>query len=251
MRVTIWVTNHPFSQRVAMSLKLGLKDDGVLATSLNYTDDTITATDVHIGYGVRRGMDEVYRRIGDAGRHWFNVDLGYFGASHFDGTYRIAYRGTQNKFDPLMQSEICPDIHPWKSSGEVALICPPTESAAGFFNVNEAQWLEDAQAHAAQLGLPAKIRYKGDLEKLEDALAVSGAVIAFNSSVAWQALRLGIPAFSNVNHSTLGSWHGDIWTIEGVKQLDRERLFRFMCANQLSLLDIQQGQLIPMLNRFV
>ena len=251
MRVTIWVTEHPYSQRIASSLKLGFKDDGIIATTLQYNDDNINATDVHIGYGVRRGMDEVYRRIGMARKHWFNIDLGYFGAAHFDGTYRIAYKGTQNKYDAQIQSETCPEISPWKTDGEFALICPPTESAAGFFGIDENRWLEQAQAHATQLGLTIKIRRKDDPEKLDDAFASAGAVITFNSSVGWKALQLGIPTFSDVMHSTLGSWHGDVKTIDGLKQLSRESLFRFMCANQLTLLDIQRGELLPMLKRFV
>ena len=109
--------------------------------------------------------------------------------------------------------------------------------------------MERASAHAAKLNLTPKIRRKGDTEHLDDAFATAGAVIAFNSSVAWKALQLGIPSFSDVNHSTLGSWHGDVQTIEGLKKLSRESLFRFMCANQLSLLDIQQGKLLPMLKR--
>ena len=251
MRVTIWVTEHEFSQRIASSLKLGFKDDGIVATPIHFSDESIHATDVHIGYGILRGMDAVYRRIETANKHWFNIDLGYFGAGHFDGQYRIAYKSTQNKYDPAIQSDTCPEISPWKTGGEFALICPPTESAAGFFNVDETQWLNDAQAHAKQLGLTAKIRRKGDPENLDDAFASAGAVITFNSSVGWKALQLGIPTFSDVTHSTLGSWHGDVNTIDGLKQLSRESLFRFMCANQLSLLDIQQGKLLPILKRFI
>lgn len=251
MRITIWVTDHPFSQRIAMSLKLGFKDDAVLATSLNYTQDAITATDVHIGYGVRRRMAEVYRDIAAVGRHWFNIDLGYFGAAHFDGQYRIAYKGTQNAFDKQVQSESCPEYAEWKTGGAYALICPPTESAADFFNINQPAWLERAQQRAVHLSLIPKIRRKDDPEKLEDAFATSGAVITFNSSVAWKALQLGIPAFSDVAHSTVGSWHGLAQTLEDIKSLSREQLFRFMCANQLSLLDMQQGRLLPILKRLI
>lgn len=140
-------------------------------------------------------------------------------------------------------------MDPWRDGGQFALICPPTESSAAFFNVDEAAWLERATAHATQLGLTPKIRRKGDAEHLDDAFATAGAVLTFNSSVAWKALQLGIPAFSDAQHSTVGSWHGSIQTMDELKKLNRESLFRFMCANQLSLLDIQQGKLLPMLKR--
>ncbi|NDE90250.1 MAG: hypothetical protein EB059_03805 [Alphaproteobacteria bacterium] len=249
MRITIWVTEHLYSQRIAAALKLGLGDDAVISTTLNYSDATINATDVHIGYGILRGMDKVYQRIADHGKHWFNIDLGYFGAAHFDGTYRIAYKATQNKYAAAIQSEQCPEIAPWKNTGDVALICPPTEHAASFFKVDHAAWLENAHALAKQLNLTPKIRRKDDPENLDDALAKTGAVITYNSSVAWKALQQGIPAFSDLENSTVGSWHGSIQTRDVLKQLSRESLFRFMCANQLTLLDMQQGKLLPMLNR--
>ncbi len=251
MRVTIWVTEHQISQRVGSSLKLGLKDDAVLATPIQYSDENINATDVHIGYGILRGMAEVYRRVEHAGKHWFNIDLGYFDPGHFEGQYRIAYKGTQNTFDARIQSDHCPDMDPWREGGQFALICPPTEHTTRFFNVNEATWLDQATAHATQLGLTPKIRRKGDTEHLDDAFATAGAVLAFNSSVAWKALQLGIPAFSDVEHSVVGSWHGTIQSIDELKKLSRESLFRFMCANQLSLLDIQQGKLLPILKRSI
>jgi hypothetical protein len=251
MRVTIWVTEHSYSQRVCSSIKAGFKDSAVLATPIQYSDDTINATDVHIGYGVIRGMGEVYARIGAAGKHWFNVDLGYFDARHFDGQYRIAHMGTQNKFDATIQAPTCPDMDPWKTDGEFALICPPTEQAAHFFKIDEVSWLEKANAQAGQFGLKPKIRRKGDTEHLDDAFASAGCIIAFNSSVAWKALQLGIPAISDIQHSTVGSWHGDVASLDAIKKLNRERLFRFMVANQLSLLDMQQGKLLPILKRYL
>ncbi len=249
MQVTIWITEHPYSQRVGMSLKMGFKNDGVLATPLDGSDEKINATDVHIGYGILRGMADVYRRIEKAGKHWFNVDLGYVDPGHFDGQYRIAYKNTQSLFDEKIQSEKCPKISPWKNGGDVALLCPPTDHTAAFFHIDDAAWIAAAEAKARQFGLTPKIRRKDDPENLEDALAQAGAVIAFNSSVAWKALQQGVPAFSDVRYSTVGSWHGNVDSMDALKKLERESLFRFMCANQLSLLDIQQGKLLPMLKR--
>ncbi|MDX1922586.1 MAG: hypothetical protein SFW65_05620 [Alphaproteobacteria bacterium] len=249
MLVTIWVTEHPYSQRVGMSLKMGFKDDGLIATPLDISEEKINATDVHIGYGILRGMGDVYRHVEKVGKHWFNIDLGYFDPGHFDGQYRIAYKNTQSLFDAKIQSDKCPEISPWKNGGSVALICPPTKHTAAFFNLEDASWITHAENHAKQLGLIPIIRRKDATEKLDDAFATAGAVITFNSSVAWKALQLGIPAFSDTRHSTVGSWHGMCNSIDALKKLNRESLFRFMYANQLSLVDIQQGKLLPILKR--
>lgn len=251
MRITIWVTDHPYAQRIAMALKLGLKDDAVLAHASQVSDELIAATDIHIGYGVVRGMGDIYRRIEKAGKHWFVVDLGYFDPAHFDGYYRIAYKGTQSRYNEKIQSENSRSFAPWKQGGEFALICPPTDYVAEFFGVKDAAWVTDATAQAKALNLTPKIRRKGDAEKLDDALASAGAVITYNSSVAWLALEKGIPAISNIQNSTVGSWHGDIKTLGALRALNRDALFRFMLANQLTLLEIQQGKILPILKNFI
>ncbi|HVY12385.1 MAG TPA: hypothetical protein VHB73_02345 [Alphaproteobacteria bacterium] len=250
-RITIWVTDRAISRRVAMALKVGLGHDAVPAFAAQATAEQIAQTPVHIGYGILDGMEGVARLAEDAGKNWFIVDLGYFGPGHFDGNYRIAHRGTQSRFDAKIQSAEAVDCAPWKTGGEVALLCPPTAHVCKFFSINESEWIEEATQFAGNLGLPAKLRRKGDAEDLDAALDSAVCVITFNSAVGWRALEKGIPAFSHVKHSTVGSWHGGAKTLQELKQLSRESLFRFMRASQLSLLEIQHGKIYNVLARYV
>lgn len=252
-RITIWVTEHTISQRVAAALVTGLKDCAAAAVASTITPAMIAATDVHIGYGILRGMDNVFMEAEKQKKHWFELDLGYFEPAHFHGNYRVSYHGTQAMFDEQVQAEHGADCTPWKTGGTYALLCPPTEFVCAFFKLNEAEWIEHAQAQAAQLGLPPKLRRKGDTEDLDVALSEAACVITFNSSVGWRALQKGIPAISDVTRSTVGSWQGaDAQkSLDGLRACSREALFRFMRASQLSLLDIQKGLIKDQLRRFV
>lgn len=252
--ITIWVTDYFISQRVCAALKTGLPDAN-LAFAGSATDEQIAATPIHIGYGIRDKMDEVVKRAEDAGKHWFILDHGYFGRHHFTGFYRIAYKGTQSVYDEKIQGENTTDIAPWRETkNRMALICPPTGFVNKFFSIDEAQWIDVAIAQAKSYGLIPEIRHKKDAEKEElvSALSRAAAVITFNSSVAWQALGLGIPAFSDITRSTLGSWHGKKGSenLAALKSYSREKLFRFMAASQLTLLEIQQGKILNILRRY-
>jgi hypothetical protein len=251
-RITVWVSDRAISRRVGIALAAGLKHDAVPAFAASATKEQIAATPVHIGYGILDGMDQVTRLAEEAGKHWFIADLGYFGPGHFDGNYRIAYRGTQSLFDAKITASDAPVPEPWWTTEGPALLCPPTEHACRFFSVKEEAWIEEATAFAKNLGLAAKLRRKGDKEELDTALENSACVITFNSAVGWRTLAKGIPAFSDVTHSTVGSWHGkNVNNLESLKKLSRESLFGFMKASQLSLLEIQEGKLYPILKRYV
>src|SRR5689334_14982486 len=113
MSITIWVTEHFISQRVGMALKMGLPD-AVLALASEATHDKIAASDIHIGYGILRGMEKVAEHAVAQKKHWFIVDLGYTGPGHFDGNYRVAYQGTQSPFDEKIQGQDFAPFEDWR-----------------------------------------------------------------------------------------------------------------------------------------
>lgn len=250
---TVWVSDHPIAQRVGMALKKGLGDRVGLGFAPQATQAQVRTTRFHIFYGILRGMADVARYAEAEGLDWFELDLGYIGAGHFSGTYRISHRGTQARFDGAVQADETVPLAPWREGGAYALICPPTAHVVSFFGLDEHEWLEKAGAQAARLNIPAKIRPKGTEEPLEQALADAACVITFNSSVGWKALQQGIPAYGDEMHSTVGSWHGAQAreNLDALKACNRDALFRFMLVNQLTLLDIQQGKIIPLLRRFI
>lgn len=251
--VTIWVTDHFISQRVASALKAGFGDDALLGFAATVTPQQIAATPIHIGYGILRGMDKVAHMADEAGKDWFLLDLGYSNPGHFHGNYRVGYKGTQTLFNTahLADASSIPCV-PWKEGGHTALICPATDYVASYFGIDDTTWCKEAEQLAATFNLTAKIRRKGDKQDLNDALNEAACVITFNSSVAWKALAAGIPAFSDVHHSTLGSWHGAEGhkSLAALKNLSRDALFRFMAAHELDLLAIQQGHIKEIVNRY-
>jgi hypothetical protein len=255
--ITIWVTDHFISQRVGMALKMGYGEDAALGLATSATPEQITATPLHIGYGILRGMDRVAELAAAQGKSWFHLDLGYTGPGHFDGNYRIGYKGTQSLFDARFAAsaaaELAPmELKPWKTGSTYALICPPTDYVAAYYKIKDADWCAESAALAKQLGLPEKMRRKGDAQPLDEALDGAACVITFNSSVGWQALQNGIPCYSDIQNSTVGSWHGKraLESLDALKACDRQKLFDFMQASQLSLLEIQQGKIKDILARY-
>lgn len=198
--------------------------------------------DVAIGYGILRGMDKKLR----SHRHWFNVDRGYFNPSHFDGYYRISYKGTQAKWHngiPRKAGEF--NLQPIVKRDGYILICPPTAAVCEFFGVDHDQWLQDAfrQLH----GRDYRIRDKANSIPIETHLAGACAVITFNSSVGWEALRLGIPVLSDIEHSIVGSYFKETTLnilLDKFYLMDYPplELFEAMNAHQFKLDDIAKGE---------
>lgn len=161
---------------------------------------------------------------------WFELDKGYWGAKHFDGSYRLSYHGTQARWDenaPRKPHGLT--LEPWKRfHGDCTLICPPTRDVTDFFKINYAAWLSDA---VRKVGRTYIIRQKGEPSPIP--WHEISKVITFNSTVGIEALRRGIPVISDPIHSTIGSYTANK-TME-IDGYDREDLFLFMSGHQFKL----------------
>jgi len=196
--------------------------------------------DADLSYGILRGADVMYKCSND----WFEVDKGFWNAQHFDGNYRISYKGTQPKYSPdAPHKDHGLKLEPWIDHGGYVLVCPPTEAVAQFFGVDIDQWIKDN----APATLPHRIRYKTDSEPINWG-GIMG-VITFNSSVGWQALQRGIPCISDTEHSTVGSYYKYFcnkkhveYNFNSVMHIHREQLFRCMSAHQFTLAEIRTGE---------
>src|SRR4051812_36204771 len=93
MKICVWKTGHEIADTVADALAEGL--NGICFSTDSKKDCDFSAFDAHVAYGILRGNAEVFRGCDKAGVPWFNVDRGYLNPSHYDGYYRISYRGTQ------------------------------------------------------------------------------------------------------------------------------------------------------------
>lgn len=207
----IYTTGHPIADHIAKFLPDG---------------------DYGIGYGILRGMAEKLR----SHKHWFEIDRGFWDANHFDGNYRISYKGTQPMYDPLFPSEaIAMEFVPWKTQG-YTLICPPTDPVCEFFDID---WMDWVSRMGGQYG--GIVRHKGTEAPVDwDNV---GRVVTFNSSIAVEALKRGIPVISDSDHSTVGSWN------KSVDAGDRHKLFSFMQAHHFKL--VNQGDICRTIQHYL
>lgn len=237
MEIRVWKTGHQIADTVAESLIEGFGQ--------------CPSSDIAIGYGILRGMDSQLRKH----KHWFNVDNGYFNPGHYQGYYRISYKGTQALWhDNAPTQSDAFNIQPFRDLGEYALICPPTDAVCAFYNVNIKEWCNYALAECKAVGLLPIFRTKQDMRSLAEMLGNAAVIITFNSSVGWEAIRLGIPCLSDPIHSTIGSYYSEKTLeplIDNFRSYSRERLFAFMRAHQFTLSEIRAGKAWEILKHYL
>lgn len=225
MKISILSTEHSIADTVARYLVTGFGQ--------------YVPSDIAIGYGILRGMDKSLRRH----EHWFNVDNGYFNPGHFNGYYRISYKGTQAKYDPDYPApDFDIDLKPIKTDGEYILICPPTEHVCQFFDIDYNEWMQEAFRKVYKSDY--RIRTKDCKISLEQHLSKAKCVLTFNSSVGWEALINGIPCLSDTQHSVVGSYYNTKSIDECIKLFNtvpRKPLLNFMRAHQFKLDEIARG----------
>ncbi len=208
-----------------------------------------------IAYGILRGAADMFKQSNS----WFNVDRGYWGANHFDGYYRISYKGTQAKWrDDIPKAEVGVKFEDWKDNKDgYILICPPTEPVMIFYNCEEKwwDWYYYWMGEHWEQG-KWKVRRKGDESEI-DWPNIKG-VITFNSSVGWQALQRGIPCISDTTHSLVGSYYkheldklGLEYNLDNVKLIPRGPLFQSMGAHQFTLMEIRQGKAWKLIEHYL
>lgn len=225
MPTAIWFTGHAIADTIATSLMKGIPNAQAFYTSQMEEVD-LGQYDAHIAYGILRGTADIFTRCERRNIPWFNVDRGYFGANHYDGTYRISYRGTQAKWTGDKQAD-----HPLKQSSGYTLIAPPTAYVCEFFGIDYETWLRNAACGNAY----TVIRHKGTPTPVN--WQNVSKVITFNSSLGWQALERGIPVVSDPQHSVVGSY----LATKPIDTCNTDELFTFMKTRQFTLAQIERG----------
>lgn len=250
MKIAVWKTGHIIADTVAEAVYEGLKRSDIDAC-VKSTDsiNDIEAYDCHLAYGILRGTSEVFKQAAAKGKFWFNFDRGYFKPSHFDGYYRVSLNGTQqtvglDKLEPDYDrlDALGVEILPPKTSGKCLVYCPPTEPVKQFFEIN---------THPMKSDDKIRIRDKSTLRPLQSDLDNASGVITFNSSVGWEALRQGIRVISDPTHSMVGTYQKLIDKPLNVDYEQRRRLFALMASLQLTLAQMKQGLLWPLLQRLL
>lgn len=254
MKIAIWKTGHEIADRVADSLVKGI-EYGIAVRPDNGTK----YYDAEIGYGILRGTAEAFKKAEISGKPWFNVDRGYFNPSHYDGYYRISYKGTQAKYDPAFNApEYDIGLEPIRKydKSKPVLICPPTGYVMEFFDLKNMQFGFERGKHTGWT-MPGNFenyifRKKGDSSPIP--WNDISAVVTFNSSVGWQAIQCGIPCLSDTTHSVVGSYYSTNSLDELIDMFNskaREPLLNFMRAHQFTLVEIEQGKAWPLINHYL
>ena len=252
MRIAVWKTGHAIADTVAEALSEGL-DAEINHVYQNASDPhwhvwQETNANVHIAYGILRGTERVFKNTD----HWFHVDRGYTNPGHYEGNYRISYKGTQAKWhEGIPRKPWGGRLEPMRryDASKPILFCPPTDAVEEFFG------LQDWYLENIPIGAFIK-RQKGETRPLEEDLDRCRAVITFNSSVGWEAIRRGIPCLSDVNHSLVGSFYGET-DLNKLRQKfheapdNRQELFDTMAAHEFTLGEIKQGKAWNLINHYL
>lgn len=207
------------------------------------------AGDFDLGYGILRGMTGVYRNSDT----WFCIDNGYWGAGHFDGNYRINFKGTQSQYTDELQKEHGLTLEPWQTGRDTILIVPPSEYVCEFFPNAEIETYKIVQKYRGEKFI---VRHKFEAAPI-DWKKIKG-VVTFNSTLGVEALRLGIPVLSNIEHSMIGSYYkqklmekGLDYNFENVMNIDRNPLFNCMNSHQFTLEEIRRGNAWPIIKYYL
>lgn len=266
MKIAVWKTGHIIADTVAevvvqcfrtekrgSNLVHSFGSSIADCTELHHTSEIVNGlpdADIHIGYGILRNMDKVFRECDLLGKPWFNIDKGFWKPGHYDGYYRISLNGTQQTTG---LDKIKPDYERWDKLGlevlpakeprpDFCLICPPTEYVQDFFG----KWKVEIPVERTW-----KYRRKDDATQLQDDLNKASEIVTFNSSVGWEALRQGIPVVSDPNHSIIGAYRKMV-DKDISKDLDeRRKLFALMSSLQLTLEEMRSGKLWPLLQKLL
>lgn len=221
-------TGHPIADSVASAFQMA-----------NYPGDA------DLVYGILR--HNVFNQTGN----WFEVDRGYFNPGHFDGYYRISYKGTQSKWHQnIPKQDIEFELEAWKNNKLGYYLCiPPSQYVVDFFGLPKINdWVFQTAYPLYDLYPNLHIRVKHKDENWPIDWENVKGVITFNSSIGWQALQRGIPVYSDPDHSIIGSYYKakmqnpiDFLSDE-YKQIDRKPLFEAMRAHQFTLKEISEGK---------
>ena len=229
----------------------------------DYHDPVVSQTTVPL---VIRGITKrkIIRDCEQHGRDYYYIDTGYFG----NGKAKIFHRITRNNLQYAgALREDCPDDR-WRAlglsiqphrPGRKILICPPSDKAMMFWNLNLDQWLKDVVNQIKKVSdreivirtKPARRdRVTGD--SLEVALTRDvHCLVTFNSIAAIEALMLGKPVFTLGPNAAAPLANRDLHNIDdpSMPSVDEVRL---LCKNlsyqQFSNNEMRDGTAWRLLN---
>ncbi len=252
---TIWHTDHVINKTVTRAFYEGMQAVSTTKRTQYLPVDLYREPTPSISYGILRGTGDIFKDCMRQGKEWWEIDRGYFGANHFHGYYRISLNGLRAQYrhhdlprDRLDALGIT--YAPWQKNGKHVLLCPPTEVVSNFLGVEE-YWsnllknkIRDWEKISQLEGREIRVREKDSKTPLSEDLKDCHCVITYNSNVAIDALRAGIPAIGVDYGAEIRSWN-HLGVIESngldIYQSDRESLFRYLSYCQFTLDEMRSG----------
>lgn len=250
MKICVWRTGHEIADTVYDAILEGFRGLSPMGCYTQNSEMTklVECADIHIGYGILRGMADVFRECDRQGKSWFCIDRGYWNPGHYDGYYRVSLRGAQQT-----SGWPAPDWDRWKALGVMVepehpewkpfderytLVVPPSDYVREWLNLDWKPPLRNTDRFI-------KYTLKGATETVDERLDPAGRVVTFNSALGWEALRRGIPVESDPVHSIVGAWQAKHGTDK------REELFATMAGLQLTLDEMRSGKLMPLMEKLL
>lgn len=249
--IRIWHTEHPINQTVTSAVL-----EGMVNVGQDHRMDKAprkSVADSCISYGILRGTGKCFKACEQEGVDYWEIDKGYFNAGHYDGYYRISRNGLQCRYDDSIAmdldssrlSALDVEMRPWKQDRpKRILVCPPTDFIKHYEpNATSIWWSDIITAIHTYKGYDFVIRHKESEVDLYDDIANSYVVVTFNSNVAIDALRAGVPAITG-KHSAVYHWNkltlDDLDT--DLTRFSREKFFRFLSYCQFTLKEFATGE---------
>ena len=228
--------------------------DGIGA-DLAYAEDQEDgdAAGVSVVWGVLRGSDKVIERSRRDGCPFYYIDHAYFGRGH-GNNYRISRdsyeAGPVRDCPPDRLMSLNIDLKPWRSSGGVILVCPPTQYFCDAHGCPD--WLYDTvTALRRATDRPIEVRKKpasGEpVEPLHSAFSRAWAVVCHSSNIAVEAVVAGVPVFVAPSSAAAPMGEVDLSRIELPRRPEREAWLAHLSYSQFSLAEIGNGSAWRML----
>lgn len=249
--ITVWTTKRRLNHVICKSFYRGLRESGV-AAELRSVSEYCREPVASASYGFLRGVSRVYQDCATSQTNWWNIDKGFFRASHLDGYYRIGKNHLQPLFDPKLVvddsrwNKLGVEIKPMRMLRDgCVLICPPTPALAEFYGISESAWIKETIARIPEnIRDQIAIRKKIDPLPLEAVLPVTRVVVTHSSNVALEALVQGIPAISETG--IIQTWNhlnpeDAAIELDSFDRFNRNILFHQAAWNQFTLKEIERG----------
>ena len=253
------------SHQIWPAIEKGWKDEG---------------KDVHFFWGLAANNRPDIQQCIDNGLEWWFIDTGYLSSqitrypipviNDYDTTYFRIIKGDihTNKFNTttpdrrnkLIKQGIDAEFKGWKNNGEHILLCPSSPTVTYYVNgISQQDWIqqvgEEVRKHTDR---PIKIRNKPRPGNewwgtdIKDELKGAHALVTNMSLSAIDAIKFGVPAFTDIDNIASPVSNTDISNIESPMKPNKQIINEWInciVENQFTLDEIGSGIACEILKR--